>query len=371
MNNRGDLPALLQLSTFDFEDDENARKLARTLQLLDTNQYEMLLKNLTYHSLRPLMHLVLKGLHEKGLLPERPGALLKECATSFHRDLVRTTLIDHQCRLLLLDSAQAGLLPMPLKGNYLSSLVYARKEARPYRDIDLLVRPRDLPAMAEVLRSSGYESRRGMEEFLPAPYSTTYVKHLEGGRLKVDLDLHTSIHWPREYFAKTRFDAADIWSQASRIDFNDVPAMAMSPEHLFIYTCLDLAVNHRFAHLLKFRDLFEILTRFTLDYDELLRWVNRWEVRSYVYPALDLLRQAGGDNLVPPNLLANLNPRYFLCGAFGKLLPARALPSHRARAASPANLIFFLLADDPGQRRLGLLHLPRHLLRKFKHPKLH
>lgn len=359
-----DLPALLQLCTFRFGNNEDARELARSLDSLDLN-------DLIYHSLLSLMHLALEDLDEKGLLPDRPGTLREKCATAFHRDLVRTTLIDHNCRLLLLDSAQAGLLPMPLKGNYLSSLVYAHKDARPYRDIDLLVRPRDLPTMAEVLKRNGYLPRRGMEEFLPAPYSTTYVKHLEGDRLKVDLDLHTSIHWPREYFARTRFDAADIWRQASRIDFTGVPSMAMSPEHLVIYTCLDLAVNHRFARLLKFRDLYEILSRFTLDYDELLYWVNRWEVRSFVYPALDLFRQAGGESLIPPDLLEDLDPRYCLSKAFRTLLPARALPRHRARDVSPANLVFFLLADDPKRRRSGLLYLLRHLLGKFKHPTLH
>ncbi len=362
---------MLQLCTFRFSDEEDQRDLARSLKPLDTEQRGMFHKNLAYHSLSSLMHLALEDLAGKDLLPDGAGMLREECATAFHRDLVRTTLIDHNCRLLLLDSAQSGLLPMPLKGNYLSSLVYSRQDARPYRDVDLLVRPQDLPAMAEVLKRNGYLPRRGMEEFLPAPYSTTYVKRLEGDRLKVDLDLHTSIHWPREYFARTRFDATDIWRQASRIDFNGMPAMAMSPEHLVIYTCLDLAINHRFAHLLKFRDLYEILSRFTLDYDELLRWVDRWKVRSYVCPALDLFRQAGGDSLIPPNLLADLDPCYLLSKVFGALLPARALPSHRARNASPANLVFFLLADDPRQRYSGLLHLPRHLLRKFKHPDLH
>ena len=84
----------------------------------------------------------------------------------------------------------------------------------------------------------------------------------------MDLDLHTSIHWPPEYFARTRFNVEDIWHRAVKVDFGGIPAMAMSPEHLVVYTCADLAVNHRFAHLLKFRDLFEVISKCPVDFEE-------------------------------------------------------------------------------------------------------
>jgi hypothetical protein len=370
MQPRKDLQVPLQLCTYGFRGGEEARGLSQSLETVDVHRNRLLLDNLSYHNLSSLMHLALEDLAGRDLLPPLPEALPAECAIAFHRDLVRATLIDHHLQLLMLDCAQAGLWPMPLKGNYLSSQVYSRKEARPYRDIDLLVRPEDLPLMAEVLRAGGFSPRRGMKEFLPPPYSTNYVKQLEGGRLKVDLDLHTSIHWPREYLKRTRFDPAAIWEQAAVIDFRGVPAAAMSPEHLVIYICLDLAVNHRFAHLIKFRDLFEAFSRFPVDFDELALWAGRWEVRSFVFLGLSIFRSMGGGPFVSRERLLGLKPRYPLLKAYEAMTPPRCLPYRRARTVSPPNLVFLLLGDHLGQRAAGLVNLPVHLYRKLKHPTL-
>lgn len=370
MESKRDLQIPLQLCTYGFADEDDARSLAQALEALDFHHDRLLLDNLAYHSLLSLMHLALEDLAGRDLLPSLPESIPSECAVTFHRDLVRTTLIDHHLQLLLLDCAQEGLLPVPLKGNYLSSMVYGRKEARPYRDIDILVRAEDLPLVAGVLRSSGFAPRRGMEEFLPPPYSTTYVKHLEGDRLKVDLDLHTSIHWPREYNRRACFVPDDIWLEATKIDFRGVPAMAMTPEHLVIYIYLDLAVNHRFAHLIKFRDLFEVFSRFPVDFDELAYWAGRWEVRSFVFLALNLFRSMGGDAFVARDRLLELKPHYPLLKAFEVMTPPRSLPYRRARNATPPNFVFLLLADRLRQRAVGLANLPSHLYHKLKHPTL-
>ncbi len=370
MASGGDLQAPLLLCGYGFDGGEEGRALSRALETAGARRGRPLLDDLAYHGLSSLMHLALEDLASRDLLPALPAALPADCAAAFHRDLVRATLIDHHLQLLLMDCAQAGLRPLPLKGNYLSSQVYSRREARPYRDIDLMVREEDLPRMAGVLAAGGFVPRRSLEEFIPAPYSTTYVKRLEGGRLKVDLDLHLSIHWPREYERRTRFDPAGIWERASVIDFHGAPAAAMAPEHLVIYTCLDLAVNHRFARLIKFRDLFEIYRRFPVDHDELCRWARLWDVRSFVFLGLALFRSVGGGRFLSPEDLLRLRPRYPLLRAYRAMTPPSRLPRRRARAASLPNLVFLLLGDRLRQRAAGPANIPVHLYRKLKYPAL-
>ena len=154
------------------------------------------------------------------------------------------------------------------------------------------------------------------------------------------------------------------------IDFRGVPAAAMSPEHLVIYTCLDLAVNHRFAHLIKFRDLFEVFSRFPVDFGELSLWAGRWEVRSFVFLGLSIFRAMGGGSFVSREQLLGLRPRYPLLKAYEAMTPPRSLPYRRARTVSRPTWVFLLLGDRLGQRARGLLNLPRHLFRKLKHPTL-
>lgn len=370
MKPSSDLPVPLQLCTYRLSDRNDASTLARSLEGQDVPHCRRLISDLSYHSLLPLAHLALEDLEEMGLGASIPALLRTDCSVAFHQEVVRTTLIDHQCRLLLHDCARGGVLPMPLKGNYLSSLVYSRKEARPYRDIDLLVREEDLPLVADILRQSGYRPRPGMVEFQPPPYSTSYVRNLEGDRLKVDLDLHTSIHWPPEYFARTRFDIGDVWSHAMDVAYDGTPALAMSPEHQVVYTCTDMAVNHRFAHLLKFRDLFEMFSRYPVDIEEVAFWARRWRLRSFVYPALSLFRHSGGEHLLPANLPHGLRPRYPLFNLYLQMIKAPGLPSRRSREISPSNLVFLLLADDLAGRLNGLANLPRHFYGKLKFPSL-
>ncbi len=371
MKAKSDLPVPLQLCAYHLSHRDDATVLAQSLKGMDAHRCRQLVADLSYHSLLSMAHLALEDLKEMGLEGSVPAQLRSDCAIAFHRDMVRTTLIDHQCRLLLLDFANEGVLSMPLKGNYLSPLVYSRKEGRPYRDIDLMVRAEELPLVAEILRRGGYRPRQGMVEFQPPPYSTSYVKNLEGDRLKVDLDLHTSIHWPPEYFTRTRFNADDIWHRAVKVDFNGIPAMAMSPEHLVVYICADLAVNHRFAHLLKFRDLFEVISKCPVDFEEVVFWAERWGLRSFVYPALSLFRRSGGEPLLPARFPSGLKPRYPLFNAYMWTISARSLPSRRAREISFSNLLFLLLADDLANRWRGLVNLPRHFFHKLKYPSLH
>jgi hypothetical protein len=270
---------------------------------------------------------------------------------------------------LLLERFNAeGLRVIPLKGSYLASRIYSRKEARPYRDIDLMFRQEDLGAASRILKEEGFTPRKGGPEFVPSPYCTSHQRTLEGGRLKVEVDLHVSMHWPREYFRRTRFNQADIWGCSREDELAGMPVTSMSPEHLLICTCLDLAMNHRFARLIALRDLFEMVSGTGIDFEEVSSWSRRWEVCSFVYLSLDLLCRLGEGRLLPEDALERMRPRYPMIRLYRSTLIPSRLPSMRARSLTPRNLLFFLLGDHPAQRLHGLRGLPRHLYSRVRHP---
>jgi hypothetical protein len=138
---------------------------------------------------------------------------------------------------------------------------------------------------------------------------------------------------------------------------------ALCPEHQVITTLLDVAVNHRYARLVKFRDVLEILCTAEMDWGEVEAWCRRWEVRSFVGPGLRFLAEINGGIAIPPGMLDSLLPSYTPMKMFLWALPAAALPDHRSRSFSFANLIFFALSDTPRERARGLLHMPGHMLR--------
>jgi len=137
---------------------------------------------------------------------------------------------------------------------------------------------------------------------------------------------------------------------------------ALSPEHLVITTLLDAAVNHRYARLVKFRDVLEILRGAEVDWGEVDEWCRRWGVRSFVGPGLRFLSQLD-EGAVPADTPGSILPSYAAMRLFGRVLLLSALPDHRSRSFSLPNLLFFYLADTPRQRARGLMYVPRHVLR--------
>ncbi len=353
---------------FRFGEREDALALSKTIEGIGKEQIPLLLQDLAYHCLIPLAHLALRDLQSAVPSLLIPPSLSSECAVGFHRDLVRATIIEHHLRVLLQRFAEKGLQAMPLKGNYLGPRIYSKGEARPYRDIDLMFKAEELDEAVRVLEEEGFRPLWGAAEFIPPPHPTCYRRVLEGGSLKVDVDLHVSIHWPKEYERRTRLNSEDFWACSRVEEMWGMPVAAMSPEHLVIFICLDLAVNHRFARLLSLRDLFEVFSAVSVDLDELVRWCRRWEVLSFVYPALRLLAELNPRIAMAREILDELRPRYPLSRAFEMILVPSRLPSMRSRSLTPRNLLFFLLADRPIQRAAGLHRIPGHLYNRIRHP---
>jgi hypothetical protein len=259
--------------------------------------------------------------------------------------------------------ARGGLRVVPLKGYYLSARHYERKSARGFRDLDILVEEEALGDLDRSLSAMGFRPRPERPSFVPAPAHTVYFLPLEDGETVVELDVHVGMHWPAEYERRTRFRAADLWKDAFPETIDGLPAWALRPEHLVATTLLDLAVNHRFARLVKFRDVLEIIGKSPPRWEELARCCRDWMVASYVGPGLWYLRELDGARRVPDHASASVLPSYPLMRRFLRVLPPGDLPSHRARSFSLPNLLFFLLADTPLERLRGLLRIPQHILR--------
>ncbi len=358
------IPLLLCSYTFGNEGDR-AILMERTRSLTSSGE-KRLSSILETHRLKPLFYAACLDAAERDREKVHCPDLFRDCEMDWRGHLFSTTLLDHHLELILSLFAQSNLQVIPLKGPYLSWEVYGKRDIRPYRDIDLLVREDELPQVISLLRETGFKPTTSVDSFIPLPYSTHYTKVLEGERLKVDVDLHVSIHWPRDYFRKTRFRVEEIWRHSSPSTLKGIAIQAMSPEHLVIYTALDLAINHRFARLINFRDLYEIFRRFQVNLEEVCYWSRLWEVRSYVYLALHLLGELLEEKLSLPPLPEYIRPQYLTLRLLEGLLDPRKLPICRPRMINLSNLLFLLLGDSPRARFVGAGYLPYHLWRRIR-----
>jgi hypothetical protein len=354
---------LLSAAAYRFGEEEGAARLSELAGMIPPAELAKLEENASYHELEPLLHLVAGDCSRLGHPLNLPENLAARWSRVHERESARSAVIHHGAGMALAALVDAGVRTIPLKGYYLASRFYERKSSRPFRDLDLLVEEESLPALNRALLDTGFRPHPGRPSFVPAPAYTVYFLPVGESDAAMEIDIHVGMHWPEEYFLRTRFRSEDLWTEVSPEIVEGTPAWSLSPVHLVITTLLDVAVNHRYARLVKFRDLCEILRKVELDWEEMVSWCRRWEVRSFVGPGLRFLAELDPALMEPPPGPEPLLPSYPLMDLFLRAMPAAGIPDHRARSFSLPNLIFFLLADTGSERARGLLHLPRHILR--------
>jgi hypothetical protein len=320
-------------------------------------------ENAAYHELEPLLHTIATDCGELGFPLRLPPQLTERWSQVHAREMARTAIIQYGAEKALGALEKAGIRAIPLKGFYLSSRTYEKKSARGFKDLDLLVERSSLKGLHDALVSAGFNPAPDRPSFVPAPAYTVYSLPVGDKDTVMEIDIHIGMHWPGEYERRTAFRAQDLWTAASPEEVEGMRLWALSPEHLVITTMLDVAVNHRYARLVKFRDVLEITRRVDVDWDTLVSWCRRWEVCSFVGPGLRYLAEIDPSLSIPLNVSSPLLPSYYAMKAFLHALPVALLPDHRSRSFSAANLLFFLLSDTPSQRARGLLNIPRHVFR--------
>ena len=148
--------------------------------------------------------------------------------------------------------AARGLECLALKGLHLASAVYAKPADRPFDNVDLVVRPRDLPAAEAALRSLGFVP--GREQTGPGAVEKSFLLQAGGGHL-VDVDLHWKLIGPLSLVREMRLDVGDLLARSSPA----FPGIRFpSPEDALAVAAVNL-VRHGFrplGNILDFRELF-------------------------------------------------------------------------------------------------------------------
>jgi putative nucleotidyltransferase-like protein len=195
----------------------------------------------------------------------------------------------------------AGVEAIPVKGLVLTEMFYGNLALRPAGDIDVLVRPRDLPAARDALRGLGYaqEAVPAYEErhhpFHDAPY------YRPGPFRQTPLELHHGLSAPRQF----RMDAASLWERSVTAELFGRRLRVLGPED----TLLHLAV-HRARAPLRLRwlvDIAELMRRSgaALDVGFLLAQARAIGARTTLSMTLELSERLLGAP-VPPALTEGL-----------------------------------------------------------------
>lgn len=154
----------------------------------------------------------------------------------YEETAVRNLFLAVERDALLDGAAEKGIEVVPVKGALFMDLLYRDFATRPMSDIDVLIDPRDLPGIDEILRHRGYET-------LPLRGGSIRFTHHVVFKGKALIEVHVRL--PDELGTDPaigptlgRTTWASIRGRRLRV---------LSPEDQFLFTAVH-AANHAFGH---------------------------------------------------------------------------------------------------------------------------
>ena len=211
------------------------------------------------HGVQPLLHQALAGLGQAV-----PAEELLKLRQAFQTNLHKSLLLSRELIRIVDHLAARGLEAMPYKGLALAEVLYGDIALRQSGDIDLLVRPRDLPRIRDAVRELGYTPHFT----LSAPQERAYLKSgyeyaFDGAAGPNLLELQWAI-LPRFYAVD--FSMEEIFQRASTLTVAGHPMRTPSREDLFLILCVH-AAKHVWGRLVWLCDIAQLMSSSDLNWN--------------------------------------------------------------------------------------------------------
>ncbi len=180
---------------------------------------------------------------------------------------------------------EADLPFLLLKGAALNLSTYDRPELRPMTDIDILVRPVDVSAADQVLKSAGCRAGRPLvrRDFFPRYY---YEREYQvPGPPRCRLEVHAHLFRPLRYMQTVPVDG--MWDDSIRAKLGGVDVLLPSNEHMVIHLAAHSTI-HGNARLLWLYDIFRFVRTHAdrIDWRRVQEKATAWSLTLAVYRAL-------------------------------------------------------------------------------------
>lgn len=297
------------------------------------------------HEVLPLLTATLRRLARHAPAPD---AWLARAQRRYYATMMRNTALADQLVQVVAAFKRAGVAALPVKGVTLAETLYGSLALRPLGDLDVLVRPSDLPAARAALSALGFfqAAEPGYENahhpYHDPPY---YVKAQSG---MICLELHWGL-WANHFF---QLETDDLWRRAVVARIHGADLSILSPED----TLLHLAI-HRSRSALRLRfvcDVAELLRchAATLDWEYLLAQTQAAGARTTMWYTLALAHELL-DAPLPEGVLARLHVSRLKRRALEHTCGVTALfrPSAADDLAQQPSLILRVFEQD------GALHI--------------
>ena len=273
--------------------------LAARLARVSDEEWELLAQLADWHGVAPLLLRQLQSLAPTPAIPASAAARLRD---SHQRTAMRNMVRLRELARLLRGLSCRGIDVVVLKGAHLANAVYGDLALRDMKDVDVLVRRRDLADAYGVLLELG--NGAGEIADLEADVEVECARHHHLPPVTMPNAVPVEVHWnitpPNVPVA---IDMDGIWARARDTRIAGARAMAMAPDDLLLHLSVHAALQHRFRMRLRHLcDIAVTLTRFrdSIDWDRLAAVANASGASRFVYCTLRVAESVLGAP-VPPS----------------------------------------------------------------------
>ena len=194
--------------------------------------WDYLLRKARPHGLLPLLYT-----HLNAICPEAvPRDAFERMGDSFRETAGRNLFLTTQLLHLLNLFESNGIAIIPYKGPVLAACVYGDLALRPFDDLDMFVRRRDLPKAMDLLAAEGYQPHSRLTTVQQAAYLASQCEH---HFLRNDWKVRLEFQWdlaPRAYGLP--FDMEGLWERRVPVFLAETMVLTLSPEDLLPILCL-------------------------------------------------------------------------------------------------------------------------------------
>ncbi len=238
---------------------------ARIRALLEEElDWGYLLRIAPWHGMTPLLYQHVNAIQAEAV----PEAVLNDLRSDFQAKAQRNLRLIVELRKMLSLYEANGISAIPYKGPLLASSLYENVALRPYDDLDVLVRERDVPKAIELALSQGYEP---LWKLTPARTAGRLASDCEFPVIRVDERLLFEVQW--RFISRTfsfPLNLERLWNRLEKVAFAGRTMTTLSPEDLLLVLCVH-GTKHLWRKLKWICDIAELLrVHQQMDWDQIM-----------------------------------------------------------------------------------------------------
>ena len=234
------------------------REDSASLQPPESIRWKLLFDLAAYHGVQPLLYHSLAQAADS--VPPAEMAALRQ---RYQHNLHKALFLSRELIRIVDQIAELGIDVMPYKGLALAEVLYADIALRQAGDIDLLIRPQDLPRVREAVGSLGYTPHLALSlEEERAYLKSGYELAFDGTAGPNLLEVQWAIH-PRFYAID--FDMNALFQRAMRVDVAGHAVKTPAHEDLLLVLSAH-AAKHVWTRLAWLCDIARVMTMPDLDW---------------------------------------------------------------------------------------------------------